>query len=101
MREHADEVTGFVAAAREGWIAYLADPAPTDAILAKLNPAMDARTLAEAAAAEKPLIEPGANPASIGAMARDRWSTLAAQLVDIGAIDHAPPASDYLGPATP
>jgi NitT/TauT family transport system substrate-binding protein len=98
MTEHPEMVREFVSASGEGWSAYLDDRAAmaaTNAVLAKLNPSMDAETSAAAAFAERPLIEaPG--PGSIGVMTRERWTTLGKQLVDIGAIPSAPSPDDYL-----
>jgi NitT/TauT family transport system substrate-binding protein len=101
MSEHVDKVMELVSASREGWNWYLDDPATTaatNALIAKLNPSMDAETCAAAAAAERPLVETQ-GPGSIGIMERDRWSTLGKQLVDIGAIGAAPLVDDYLPPA--
>lgn len=86
---HRAEVRAFVEASREGWKSYLADPGPTNAVLQKLNPAMDTETLAGAAAAEKELIEPEGGP-EIGAMTKERWETLGKQLVELGILDKAP-----------
>jgi NitT/TauT family transport system substrate-binding protein len=97
MTTHPDWVAAFVLGAREGWVSYLADPASTNALLEKLNPSMDARTCAAAAAAEKPLSDSDdARAHGLGSMTRERWDTLGRQLVDLGVIDHAPPVDDYL-----
>jgi NitT/TauT family transport system substrate-binding protein len=99
-REHPEMVPALMNALREGWSAYLDDPAATqatNAVIARLNPTMDAETFAAAAAAERPLIE-AEGPGAIGLMTRDRWNTLAKQLVDIGAIASVPSAGDYLPP---
>jgi NitT/TauT family transport system substrate-binding protein len=104
-RDHPEMVIDLVNALREGWNAYLDDPAATlatNAAIARLNPTMDAETFAAAAAAERPLIEPE-GPGAIGVMTRERWNTLGKQLVDIGAIPSVPAADDYLppGPGSP
>ena len=98
-KEQPSRVKDFVAAAREGWRVYLDDPAPANAVMAKLNTAMDARTFAEAALAQKPLIETNETRArDLGTMSRERWETLAQQLVELGLIDKAPPVDEFLSP---
>lgn len=99
LTKHLDRVTSFVLAAREGWTAYLANPAPTDVIIEKLNPSMDAETCAAAAAAEAPLATSDETRAhGLGSMTRARWATLGTQLADLGVVDSAPPVDSYLVP---
>lgn len=86
LKEKLDVVKAFVRASRAGWQSYLADPAPANAVMAKLNKAMDAETFTAAAAAQKPLVEEGGK---IGAMTKERWETLAQQLVELKIIDKA------------
>jgi NitT/TauT family transport system substrate-binding protein len=85
-------VKAFVSATREGWKSYLADPKPANAEMAKLNPAMDAATFAEASKAQEPLVKPESG--ELGAMTAERFQTLGAQLVELGTIQKAPPATD-------
>ena len=92
---HRAEVRAFVEAAREGWKNYLANPAPTNTVLAKLNPAMDGETLAGAADAERKLIAPEGGP-EIGSMTRERWETLGKQLVELGILEKAPDVGAFL-----
>lgn len=94
-KENPERVRAFVRAAREGWRAYLDDPAPGNAVMGKLNTTMDAETFAAAAAAQKPLIE-NAQTKKLGMMTRERWETLAKQLQELGILDKVPPADDYL-----
>jgi NitT/TauT family transport system substrate-binding protein len=86
LKEKPDVVKAFVRAARAGWQSYVADPAPANAVMGKLNKAMDAETFAAAAAAQKPLIEEGGK---IGAMTKERWETLGRQMVELGILDKA------------
>lgn len=86
LKDKLDMVKAFVRASRAGWQSYLADPAPTNAVMGKLNKAMDAETFAAAAAAQKPLVEEGGK---IGAMSKARWETLGKQLVELGIVDKA------------
>jgi NitT/TauT family transport system substrate-binding protein len=91
LQNRPDLVRGFVEASREGWKSYLADPAATNALLGKLNPAMDAAALAASAEAQAPLIETSETKAAgLGHMERIRWETLVNQLADIGLIDKKP-----------
>jgi NitT/TauT family transport system substrate-binding protein len=99
LDEHPDRVRGFVVAAREGWAAYLAAPAATNAVMQKLNPSMDAETFAAAADAEKALIDNDeAKSHGIGSMARARWETLGKQLVELALVEREPPPDQYLVP---
>jgi len=94
-KEKPDLVRAFARAVREGWRAYLDDPGPANAVMAKLNTTMDAETFSAGALAQKPLIE---NEPSkrLGAMTRARWEELSKQLLDLGIIDKIPPIDEYL-----
>ena len=97
VQSNPKRVRDFVEATREGWRAYLDAPAAANAVMAKLNPAMDAETFVAAAAAQKPLVETEATKSGgLGAMDRARWQTLGDQLVDLKVIEKAPPVDDYL-----
>jgi len=85
VRDDPKLVEGTVAALRDGWRAYLDDPAPANALMAELNPEMDIESFALAAEEQKPLIETGRAP--LGSMTRERWSTLVEQLREIGLIE--------------
>ena len=92
-----DLVRAFVRASREGWQAYLNDPVPANAVMGKLNTAMDPETFMAAAAAQKPLIETAQTKAKgLGVMTRERWLTLGRQLADLGVIDKPPAPEEYL-----
>ena len=86
-KEKPERVKAFVRAARAGWRAYLDDPAPANAVMGRLNKAMDAETFTAAAAAQKPLIEAGAG--KLGGMSRERWETLGRQMVELGIVERA------------
>lgn len=95
-KENPERVRAFVRAVKEGWRAYLDDPAPANAVMAKLNTSMDAETFSEAAKVQRQLIETETKQNSLGAMTRERWETLGKQLVELGIIDRAPPVDEYL-----
>lgn len=78
----------FVLATREGWQSYLEHPEATNALLAKLNSALDLATLSAAAEAQKPLVEnPESKQHGLGSMQQARWQTLADQLLDLKFLD--------------
>jgi NitT/TauT family transport system substrate-binding protein len=85
----------MVTAVRDGWLSYTADPGPANALMQSLNKTMDARTFADSAAAQRPLIT-GDNAAvpKLGSMTRDRWQTLIQQLTELKVIEKAPPAEE-------
>ncbi|MCC7144848.1 MAG: ABC transporter substrate-binding protein [Phycisphaeraceae bacterium] len=95
LKEHEDVVKAFVAATREGWRDYLADPGPANAVMGKLNSAMDADTFAQAAGAQAGLLESAETKAGgLGVMTEERWETLAKQLRELGVIDRAVAAGE-------
>lgn len=99
IQKSPERVRAFVQAVREGWRAYLDDPKPANAIMAKLNTTMDAETFAAIAEAQKPLIETEETKAKgLGVMNRERWETLGKQLVELGLVEKAQPVDDYLLP---
>jgi NitT/TauT family transport system substrate-binding protein len=84
-------VRDFVAATREGWEAYLADPAPTNGVLGKLNASMDAATFAAVAEAQKPFIRTDeTRTIGLGGMTAARWNALSGTLVDLALVPAAP-----------
>lgn len=91
------QVKAFINASRAGWRSYLDDPKPANATMAKLNTSMDADTFTAAAEAQKKLIEnEETKTRGLGSMTKERWETLANQLVDLKIIDKAPNVSDFL-----
>lgn len=95
--EHPDRVRAFARASREGWRAYLDDPRAANAVMARLNPSIDAETWAASAEAQKPLIETAETGRDkLGMMTRERWEMLGKQLVEIGVISAAPRVEEYL-----
>ena len=81
-------VQSMVEAVREGWQAYLSDPAKTNEFMAKLNPTMDAQTFKDSAEAQKSLIRSAdTEKLGLGAMTLTRWQTLVQQLIELKVID--------------
>jgi len=102
LNSHREEASRVVAAVREGWRSYLADPGPANAVMQSLNKTMDARTFAESAAAQKPLIEADrSQPAALGSMTKQRWQTLIQQLLDLKVIEKAPVAEECFAEMAP
>ncbi|RMG08872.1 MAG: ABC transporter substrate-binding protein [Planctomycetota bacterium] len=87
LAEHRNVVRSFCEALREGWEAYLHDPAPANAVMRGLNPSLDAETFALAAEAQVPLIRTEETRArGLGCQTPERWATLVRQLEDLGAV---------------
>ena len=96
--QHPDLVAKFVRASIRGWQAYLADPMATNALLLKLNPALNpAQEAYSAQALRDGAFIAGADPSSqTGHMTAARWQTLYEQLKTLGIL-HGPvdPATTY------
>jgi NitT/TauT family transport system substrate-binding protein len=87
-RSNPGRVKAMADACRQGWRRYLDDPTSANQAMHAQNPDMDLPTFAEAAAAQKPLIETDQTRSSgLGSMTAQRWDALAAQLVELGVID--------------
>jgi NitT/TauT family transport system substrate-binding protein len=97
--ERPELVRAFVRASRDGWKRYLADPRAANAVIARLNPGMDAETFASAADAQRALVETAETKArGLGTMSRERWEALGRQLVELGFVERAPSADELLVP---
>ena len=93
-RQNPEIVKNVVAAVRDGWRAYLDDPSATNAVMQPLNPAMDAQTFTDAAAAQEPLIETAETAQrGLGTMTLARWEELCRQLEELKVVEKAPPAT--------
>ena len=88
LREKRDMVNKVVAACRDGWRAYLDDPTAANKEMASTNHVMDPQTFAEAAKAQKTLIETAETRQNgLGTMTLERWTTLRQQLIDLKRLD--------------
>jgi NitT/TauT family transport system substrate-binding protein len=96
-RDHPERVKAMADACRAGWHAYLDDPSAANVAMEKLNTDMDPATFADAAAAQKPLID---TPAGLGSMTLDRWQSLRQQLIDLKILgaDAAPAQACFINP---
>ncbi len=99
LREKPEMVRAMRQAVAAGWKAYLDDPAPANAVMAKLNTTMDAAWFAAGAEAHRPMLESAATKEhGLGVMTVERWRALGEQLVGLGVIDTAPRAEDCFLP---
>jgi NitT/TauT family transport system substrate-binding protein len=99
LRANRPLCAAVVAGLRAGWQAYLADPAPANAVMALLNTAMDPVAFAEGAAAQRPLLESADTSArGLGAMSETRWDTLAKQLLELGIVERPVPGRECFAP---
>jgi NitT/TauT family transport system substrate-binding protein len=94
-------VESMVEAVREGWRAYLTDPAKSNEFMAKLNPTMDAQTFKDSAEEQKSLIQSAdTEKLGLGVMTLTRWQTLVQQLTELKVIDKpVAPESCFVEPA--
>lgn len=88
LRNKPNLVKNVVGALKDGWRAYLDDPAKANAYMSKMNTMMDAVTFDDGAKAQQPLIETAETKANgLGSMTEARWATLIQQLTDLKIID--------------
>jgi len=93
VEKNQKQTHDLLEAVRQGWQDYLRASEPANALMGKLNPAMDADTMKEAAEVQKPfIISAHVTAAELGKMTRDRWATLVNQLYDIKLIKTKPAA---------
>ena len=99
LAQHPQVVAGFVRASIRGWQAYLQNPAPTNALLPQLNPALNPEQMkftVEALHSGGFITGDAPDGSRIGAMRAARWQTLAEQLRQLGVLQHPlDPASSY------
>lgn len=90
VRAHADVVAKLVEASVRGWQHYLTSPEPTNQYIHEVNPEMSLAALAYGIEALRPLVRGEADDEQgLGSMTRERWQTLADQLVEIEAIERS------------
>jgi NitT/TauT family transport system substrate-binding protein len=90
---NGEAVAKLVRAMQKGWESYLAQPAPANEIMAKLNPAMSREAMDLGAERQEPIIRTAdTDRLGLGAMVAERWKETADQLVELGKIKAAPAA---------
>lgn len=81
----------LIEAIRDGWSEYLRAPESANALMVKLNPAMDSETMRESAEVQKPFILAANTPnKELGKMSSARWTTLVDQLFAMKLIKKKP-----------
>ncbi len=90
LAQHPDVVAKFVRASIHGWQSYLQDPAPTNAMLLQLNPALNpAQEAYTAQALRDGNFVPGTDGDQTGHMTAARWQASYDQLKALGIL-HGP-----------
>ena len=93
VEKNQKQTRDLIDAVREGWIEYLRAPEQANNTMVKLNPAMDAVSMKEAAEVQKPFIlSAGVATQELGKMTMERWATLINQLYDLKLIKTKPAA---------
>lgn len=93
VEKNQKQTRDLIDAVREGWIEYLRAPDKANNTMVKLNPAMDAVSMKEAAEVQKLfIIDAGAPTQELGKMTMERWRTLVNQLYDLKLIKTKPAA---------
>lgn len=99
LAEHPQAVAGFVRASIRGWRTYLQNPDPTNALLERLNPALNPDQIkftVQALRDGRFVTGADSDGSKIGSMEASRWQELADQLRQLGVIQHSiDPTSAY------
>jgi NitT/TauT family transport system substrate-binding protein len=99
LQKHPEIVAKFVRASLKGWSEYLNDPAEAHALIAKLNPALNAEWMQFSWQTLRDghfVTGDDSGSAQIGRMDPERWSTMYQQLLDLKVIDKPfDPATAY------
>ncbi|MCE2884382.1 MAG: ABC transporter substrate-binding protein, partial [Planctomycetaceae bacterium] len=94
LAKHPKECAAFVRASAAGWRAYLDNPEPFNATMAKLNPAMSLEAMALCAKHQQSLIENDETKRiGLGGMRLPRWEETVKQLVELGRVKKAADAA--------
>jgi NitT/TauT family transport system substrate-binding protein len=89
-------VKAFVEATREGWEFYLKNPDEINAMMGKLNKAMDAKTFREAAEAQVPfVVSEDTKKHGLGWMSAEHWKKETGQFKDLKLVDKIFPPESY------
>ena len=88
--QHPDVVARFVRASLKGWQDYLTDPAPADAAISKLNPALNPQWMQFTWQALRDggfVTGDDHSSRQLGRMEADRWTTMYNQLLELKVIE--------------
>lgn len=95
LKNSPEVAAKFVMAVRQGWAAYLKNPAATNVVMAAANKTLDGEIMAKSALAQHDLIAPkGTTDADLGKMRNERWQELIDQLKILKLIKRSPSAGD-------
>jgi len=87
LESHPEAVQSLVAAIKEGWLAYQADPEPAIARMQSLNSTMSLETFRTATQIQQEYLWPKEEgPERFGIMEMDRWNALSDTLHSLGMI---------------
>jgi NitT/TauT family transport system substrate-binding protein len=90
LRERPDVVRAVAEASADGWTRYVAEPSAANAEILRRNPEIGRDALDRGAEALRPLVlDEDARRDGVGSMRADRWAAIAAQMREIGMIEHA------------
>jgi NitT/TauT family transport system substrate-binding protein len=99
LQQHPEVVGEFVRASLKGWSEYLNHPAEANAVIAKLNPALNQDWMQFSWQALRDghfVIGDDSGGTQLGRMNPERWSTMYKQLLDLKVIDKPfDPATAY------
>ena len=91
IEKNPKQVSDLISAIRDGWGEYLRAPDTANALMVKLNPAMDSETMKASAEVQKPFILAANTPTKeLGRMSAERWTELVNQLFDLKLIKTKP-----------
>ena len=91
IEKNSKQVRDLIEAIRDGWSEYLRAPESANALMVKLNPAMDGETMKESAEVQKRFILAANTPSKeLGRMSSERWATLVDQLFAMKLIKKKP-----------
>ncbi len=85
---HREVCAAMAKALQAGWRSYQDDPKAANNVMAGINKNMDLQTFADAAEAQKSLVEN--KDQQLGAMTHERWAELAKQMVELNVLRNAP-----------
>jgi NitT/TauT family transport system substrate-binding protein len=85
---HREVCTAMAKALQAGWRSYLDDPKAANNVMAGINKNMDLQTFADAAEAQKSLVEN--KDQGLGVMTHERWAELAKQMEELNVLKKAP-----------
>jgi NitT/TauT family transport system substrate-binding protein len=88
IREKPEVVQAYVAGSLQGWLDYLANPAPIHEYIKQVNPEQVLELMPDVAAIERPFIlGPTNDLKAVGTMTEGRWKAVHDAMVDVGVLN--------------